>query len=40
MICTPTKYYLGDQIEKNEIDGACRKKKKKEGCIQVFGGEL
>jgi len=25
MICTPPKYYSGDQIEKNEIGGACSK---------------
>jgi len=24
MICVVTKYYSGDQIEKNEMGGACR----------------
>jgi hypothetical protein len=33
-----TKYYVGDQIKKNEVDGACMYGGK-ERCIQNFGGE-
>ena len=39
MICTLTKYYSGDQIEKNEMDGAFRAYGGEERCIQGFGGE-
>ena len=34
-----TKYYAGDQIEKNEMDGACSMCGGEERCIQGFGGE-
>ena len=34
-----TKYYSGDQIEKNEMGGACSTYEVEERCIQVFGGE-
>jgi hypothetical protein len=33
-----TKYYSGNQIEKNEMGGACSKYGGKEKCIQDFGG--
>jgi hypothetical protein len=36
MICTPTKYYSGDKIEKNEIGGTCSTYWGEESCIQVF----
>jgi hypothetical protein len=34
-----TKYYLGDQIEKNEMGGARSMYGGQERCIQSFGGE-
>jgi hypothetical protein len=34
-----TKYYSGDQIEKNEVGGACSMYGGGEKCIQDFGGE-
>jgi hypothetical protein len=34
-----TKYYSGNQIEKNEMVGACSTCGGKERCIQDFGGE-
>jgi hypothetical protein len=34
-----TKYYLGDQIKKNEVGGACSTYGGGERCIQDFGGE-
>ena len=34
-----TKYYLGDQIEKNEMGGACSTYGGEDRCIQNFGGE-
>jgi hypothetical protein len=34
-----TKYYSGNQIEKNEMGGACSMYGGKERCIQDFGGE-
>jgi hypothetical protein len=34
-----TKYYSGNQIEKNEMGGACSTYGGKERCIQDFGGE-
>ena len=34
-----TKYYSDDQIEKNEVGGACNTFVEYEGCIQGFGGE-
>jgi hypothetical protein len=38
-ICIPTKYYLGDQIEKNEMGRACSAYGGKETRIQGFGGK-
>ena len=32
-------YFSGDQIEKNEIGGACSTYGVEESCIQCFGGE-
>jgi hypothetical protein len=32
------KYYLGNQIEKNEMGGACSTNGGKERCMQDFGG--
>jgi len=32
-------YFLGDQIEKNEMDGGCGTYGEEERCIQGFGGE-
>jgi hypothetical protein len=34
-----TKYYSGNQIEKNEMGGECSTCGEKERCIQDFGGE-
>jgi hypothetical protein len=39
MICTITKYYLGDQIKKNEVGGACSTYGGEARCIQDFGGD-
>ena len=39
MICTLTKYYLGYQIDKNEIGGGCSMDGGEERCTQSFGGE-
>ena len=39
MICTPHKYYLSDQIEKNVMGGACSTYGGEESFIQGFGGE-
>jgi hypothetical protein len=39
VICTLTKYCLGDQIEKNEIGGACSKYGGEKRYRQGFGGE-
>jgi hypothetical protein len=33
------KYYLGDNIEKNEMGGACSPYGVEKICIQGFGGE-
>jgi hypothetical protein len=33
------KDYLGDQIKKNEVGGACSTNRLGERCIQDFGGE-
>jgi hypothetical protein len=33
-----TKYYLGDQIKKNQMDRACSMYGRQEICIQGFGG--
>jgi hypothetical protein len=35
-----TKYYSGNQIEKNEMGGACSMYGGKERSIQDFGGEI
>ena len=35
-----TKYYSGDQIEMNEMGGACGVCGGEERCIQCFGGEI
>ena len=34
-----TKYYSGDQIEKNEMGGACSTYVAGERCLQYFGGK-
>jgi hypothetical protein len=34
-----TKYYVDDQIEKNEMGGACNTYGGEERCIQGFGGK-
>ena len=34
-----TKYYLGDQIEKNDMGGAYSMYACQEGCVQGFGWE-
>ena len=39
MICTPHQYYLGNQIKKNEIGGACSTCGGDERCLQGFSGE-
>jgi hypothetical protein len=39
MTCTLTKYCSGDQIDKNEMGGACSTYEGEERCIQGFGGE-
>jgi len=39
MICTPHKYYPVDQIEKNEMGGACSTYGGEERRIQGFSGE-
>jgi hypothetical protein len=39
MTCTHQKYYSGNQIEKNEMGGACSTYGGKERCIQDFCGE-
>jgi len=39
MICTPHKYYSGDQIEKNKIGEACSTFGGEEKCIRDFGEE-
>jgi hypothetical protein len=36
---TLTKYYSGDQVNKNKIGVACSKRGRQERCIQDFGGE-
>jgi len=40
MICTLHIYYLGVQIEKNEIGGACSTYGGEERCIQGVGGKI
>jgi hypothetical protein len=39
MICTHHQYYSGDEIEKNEMGGACSMYGRKERCIQDIGRE-
>ena len=39
MICTHHKYSSSDQIEKNDMGGACSTYGGEERCIQGFGGE-
>jgi len=39
MICTLHQLLLGDQIEKNEVDGACNTYGGWQRCIQDFGRE-
>jgi len=34
-----SKYYSGDQIEKNEMGGTCSAYEGEKMCIQGFGGE-
>jgi hypothetical protein len=40
MICTLITYYSGDQIEKNEMSGACSTYGGEERCLPGFGREL
>ena len=35
----PIKYYSGDQINKNEVGGACDMYRGYKRCMQGFGGE-
>jgi len=39
IICNPNQTFSGDQIEKNDMRGACSTFGGKEKCIQGFGGE-
>jgi hypothetical protein len=39
IICTPHQYYSDDEIEKNEMGGACNMYGKEKRCVQEFGGE-
>jgi len=39
MICTFNEYYSGDQIRKNEMEGACGTYWGEKSCIKGFGGE-
>ena len=34
-----TKYYWGDEINKNGLDGACSMYGRQERCVQGFGGQ-
>ena len=36
LICTLTKYYLGDQIKKNELSGTCSMYGRHKRCIKGF----
>jgi len=38
MICTPTQYCLDDQIEKNDMAGACRAYGGGERCSRIWWG--
>jgi hypothetical protein len=40
MICTPTQYCLDDQIEKNDMSGACRAYRGGPGCSRVWCGNV
>jgi hypothetical protein len=35
-----SQYYLGDQIEKNEMGRECNRYWGEERCVQGFGGEI
>ena len=35
-----TKYYTGDQIEKNEMSGACSTYGRQKNCMQSFSVEI
>ena len=39
MICTPHKYYSGDQMKKNEMGGVRSTYEGEERYVQGFGGE-
>jgi hypothetical protein len=39
LLCTPHKYYSGDQIKKNEMGEACSTYGRQKRCIQDFGRE-
>jgi hypothetical protein len=39
MICTAPQYYVGDEIEKNEMDGACSAYGEGRGVYRVFVGK-
>jgi hypothetical protein len=39
MTCTHHQILFGNEIEKNEMDGACSTYGGKERCIQDFGGK-
>jgi len=34
------KYYMGDQVKKNEMGGACGKYGRQERCIKLFRGKV
>lgn len=36
MVCTFTKYYLGDQSKGDEMDGACGTHKEKRGSYRIL----
>jgi hypothetical protein len=40
MICTPPQYYLGDNIEKNEMGGECSADMEGEACTGFWWGNL
>lgn len=39
LVCILIKYYLGDQIQNNEMDGECDKYKKQTEDAYVYGFE-